>query len=47
MTYTYSYYPYEDFDTYVQQFDNYSLLQSREWPVIKEDSWDGKTILFY
>lgn len=47
MTYTYSYYPYEDFDTYVQQFDNYSLLQSREWTVIKEDSWDGKTILFY
>ena len=47
MKYTYSYYNDEDFDTYVQQFDNYSLLQSREWTVIKEDSWDGKTILFY
>lgn len=47
MKYTYSYYNEEDFDTYVQQFDNYSLLQSREWTVIKEDSWDGKTILFY
>ena len=47
MKYTYSYYNEEDFDTYVQQFDNYSLLQSREWAAVKSPIWENKKVLFY
>lgn len=47
MKYSYSYYDEEDFDAYVKQFDNYSLLQSREWIAIKKANWNGKRILFY
>ena len=47
MKYSYSYYNKEDFDTYVKQFDNYSLLQSREWGAVKSPIWENKKVLFY
>ena len=47
MKYSYSYYNEEDFDTYVKQFDNYSLLQSREWGAVKSPIWKNKKVLFY
>lgn len=47
MKYSYSYYAEEDFDTYVKQFDNYSLLQSREWGAVKSPVWKNKKVLFY
>ena len=47
MKYSYSYYNEEDFDTYVKQFDNYSLLQSREWAAVKSPIWENKKVLFY
>ena len=46
MKYSYSYYNEEDFDTYVKQFDNYSLLQSREWAAVKSPIWENKKVLF-
>ena len=47
MKYSYSYYNEEDFDNYVKQFDNYSLLQSREWGAVKSPIWKNKKVLFY
>lgn len=47
MKYSYSYYDEEDFDAYVKQFDNYNLLQSREWAAVKSATWKNKKVLFY